>query len=193
MLTADMLVPVICLILRCFRSRLTCICASESLSEMLWELAVDPDRGLFSCRNNSGPALKEWRMGPCSTSCWGLWGPGESGPRRVTVSPLFSPAFTSLANVVWLCCCLRFLYSIMSLVMVLSVAMVYSLFPALSHHSFLRPPSLLSPLSWGGLLPTHQGCGPPLRAARQGGGGSCPRRAFRGPTGPRETVWRSPN
>lgn len=37
----------------------TCICASESLSEKLWELAGDPERGLFSCRNNSGPALKE--------------------------------------------------------------------------------------------------------------------------------------
>lgn len=38
--------------------------------------------------------------------------------------------------------------------MVLSVAMVYNLFPALSHHSFLRPVSLLSPLSWGTLAPS---------------------------------------
>lgn len=105
---------------------------------------MDPDLGLLSCLKTSGPALTEClNGGPCwSTRCWGLCG-GLGG------SPPLAPAAATrpcsfMYRLTWLCCgccccCFLRLYSIISLLMVLSVAMVYSLLPALSHHSFLRP------------------------------------------------------
>ena len=165
----------------------TCIWASESLREMLWELMVDPERGLFSCLSTSGPALTEClRGGTCwSTSCWGLCRGLCSSTGALLSAPLpppppaaaaarpcsFMNRLTWLCCCCWCCCCFLRLYSIMNLLMVLSVAMVYSLLPALSHHSFLLPsPALLeaaptelpvmlesrlSPpvLKWGGRLP----------------------------------------
>lgn len=114
---------------------------------------VDPDRGLFSCLRTSGPALTEClRGGPCwSTSCWGLCGVlcGSTGPLLSPTTPAAAARPCSFMNrLTWLCCgccccCFLRLYSIISLLMVLSVAMVYSLFPALSHHSFLFPGPML--------------------------------------------------
>ena len=42
----------------------TWIWASASLAETLRELPVEPERGLFSWRSSSGPALKECRICP---------------------------------------------------------------------------------------------------------------------------------
>lgn len=104
---------------------------------------VDPDRGLFSCLRTSGPALTECLSGGprWSTRCWGLCGGlcASAGPAPAAVRPC-----SFMNRLTWLCCgccccCFLRLYSIISLLMVLSVAMVYSLFPAFSHHSFLRP------------------------------------------------------
>lgn len=115
---------------------------------------VDPDRGLFSCLRTSGPALTECLIrGPCrSTRCWGLCG-GLCGSTGV---PCSLPPATStttrpcsfIKRLMWLwgvgCCCFLRLYSITSLLMVLSVVIVYSLLLACSHHSFLRPGRALS-------------------------------------------------
>lgn len=180
-----MLMLLACVTVNWLPTLCTCIWASESLSEMLWELMVDPDRGLFSCLRTSGPALTEClRGGPCwSTRCWGLCGGlcGSTGP-RLSPTPPPGPAArpcSFMNRLTWLCCgcccccCFLRLYSIISLLMVLSVAMVYSLFPALSHHSFLLPgmalpgtpptelparlESLLSPpvRKWWGRLPVQ--------------------------------------
>lgn len=127
----------------------TCIWASESFREMLWELMVDPDRGLFSCLRTSGPALTECLIrGPWwSTRCWGLCG-GLCGSTGALCSPPEATSTTTrpcsfIKRLMWLwgvcCCCFLRLYSIISLLMVLSVVIVYSLLLAFSHHSFLRP------------------------------------------------------
>ncbi len=145
---------------------------------------MDPDRGLFSCLRTSGPALTEClNGGPCwSTRCWGLCGGlcGSTGPLLSPTPPAAAAArpCSFMNRLTWLCCgccccCFRRLYSIISLLIVLSVAMVYSLLPALSHHSFLfpgpmllgapptelpvMPESLLSPpvRKWCGRLPVQ--------------------------------------
>lgn len=100
-----------------------CIWASASLTDMFRELTVDPERGLFSCLRISGPALNECLIWPWSIRCCGLWSMGESCPLEPRSSPFFS-TLASLVKDVMACCCFLFLYSVMNLEMVLSVAMV---------------------------------------------------------------------
>ena len=109
-----------CLLLR---REPTWIWASASLAETLRELPVEPERGLFSWRSSSGPALKECRICPWSIRCWGRCSSGEPWPLGPSGSPFFS-TLTSLGKADRLCCCFLFLYSVINLEMVLSAAMV---------------------------------------------------------------------